>query len=138
MILDLFLSLPITFKQTLRVQCSVFSKDKSFAKKCTLLIDTGASSTSLTRKFVLMRLKYADIIKSKMPQLTATGLVQFDTTIISKIDIAGEFEVSNLQVNILEWENSALDGVIGMDILSKLHFHSDTKYFRLQNKPFVL
>ena len=39
-ILDLFLSLPITFKQTLRVQCSVFSKDKSFAKKCTLLIDT--------------------------------------------------------------------------------------------------
>ena len=103
--------------------------------RCNLILDTGASNTSLTRKLV-GRLKYTNTEKGKTQKRTATGIAYLDAATISKIEIGGEFAVPDLKIDILDWEDSEIDGVIGMDILSKLYFYSDTKTFILRSTPF--
>ena len=136
--LDLFLSLPIKYRNTMKVRCKIFSGDRSNFERLTLIIDTGASTTSLTKNLIAGRLGYTSITKGTTKKRTATGSHYFDTTTISRIEIGGEFAFSNIPIDILEWEDSSVAGVIGMDILSQLHFRSDTQVFRIQNKPFVI
>ena len=133
--MDLFLLLPITYKSTMKVECKIFSPNKSVARHLTLIIDTGASSTAISRSRI-EALGYTDITKGAVPMRTAGGLMHLDTTILSRLDFGGEFTISNLEVNILDWEDTSIHGVIGMDILSKLHLHSNTKTLAIQTKPF--
>ena len=134
--MDLFLSLPIEYKQTLKVQCKILSFDNSDKLSCTLILDTGASTTSITKKLIVDKLKYTNIEKGKTKKRTATGIAYLDAATISKIEIGGEFAVPDLKIDILDWEDSEIDGVIGMDILSKLYFYSNTKTFILRSTPF--
>ena len=135
--LDLFLSLPVRFEKTLNVESKVFTQDKNNFKRCKLLIDTGASNTALTRELVQDILKYDNFSKSSVIKRTAAGYIQFYNSIVSRIEMGNQFAFNNWVVDILEWTDSEIEGVIGMDILSKLHFHSDTYTFTLQNKPFI-
>jgi predicted aspartyl protease len=116
------------------VECKIFSKSKKHVRELSLVIDTGAASTSLPRNLT-EALGYSPT--GKEPRRTATGIVTLDNTLLSRIELGGEFAFSNLIINILDWEDSSFHGVIGMDILSKLHFHSDTKSLTIQLKPFV-
>ena len=134
--LDLFLSLPMEYKQTLKVRCRIFSFDNIYKARCNLILDTGASTTSITKRLIVDELKYTNIEKGKTKKRTATGIAHLDAATISKIEIGGEFAVPDLKVDILDWEDSEIDGVIGMDILSKLYFYSDTKTFILRSTPF--
>ena len=134
--LDLFLSLPMKYKQTLKLRCKIFSFDNIYKARCNLILDTGASTTSIIRRLIVNELKYTNIEKGKTKKRTATGIAYLDAATISKIEIDGEFAVPDLKIDILNWEDSEIDGVIGMDILSKLYFYSDTKTFTLGSTPF--
>ncbi|MCL1999061.1 MAG: retroviral-like aspartic protease family protein [Turicibacter sp.] len=100
-----------------------------------LLVDTGAGRTAITRN-ILEQIGYTKMTKDSKPSRTATGLVYFDMVKIAKLELGGEFAFADVNVHVLEWKNSHLHGVIGMDILSKLHIHSDTVNFVIQSKPF--
>jgi len=102
-----------------------------------LLIDTGATRTAITRN-VLEDLGYTKMTKDPKPMRTAAGLLYFDMTKITRLTLGGEFAFADVNVHVLEWKDSHLHGVIGMDILSKLHIHSDTVNFVIQSKPFEL
>ena len=134
--LDLFLSLPVKFNKTLKVNCKIFSKDKLTYQEGRVIIDTGASTTSLYRMLLEKLLGYGNIVKGTTEKYTATGLTCLDTVVLSRIEIGGELAFNNVGIDVLEWTETAILGVIGMDILSRLHFHSDTKNFYLQSKPF--
>jgi len=117
---------------------NLFPLDKKFSPlPITLLLDTGAARTAITRN-ILMGLGYTQMTKSKTPTMTATGLVYFDMVKIAKLELGGEFAFADVNVHVLEWKNSHLHGVIGMDILSRLHIHSDTVNFVIQSNPFKL
>ena len=135
---SLFLALPIRNNETVRVDCRVYSKDLKIFSDISLVIDTGASRTSIKRS-TIMFLKYGkDIRKDTISKQTAIGTAYFDTVNISQLDIHPEFRFKNLKVDILDWEDGVFTGggVIGMDILSRLHFHSNTKTFTIQSRPF--
>ena len=134
--MDLFLSLPIKYRNTMKVRCKIFDNTKAKFKEVTLIVDTGASTTSLAKNLIAGRLGYTSFTKGATKKRTATGLQYFDTTTLSRIEIGGEFAFSDIPIDILDWEDSSFAGVIGMDILSQLHFHSDTQILRIQNKPF--
>ena len=133
--LDLFLSLPVKPKNTCKIRCLIYSKNDESHIRCSLIFDTGASTTSLTRS-VTNALNYTEIQKGRVPKTTANGLITFDTVEISRIVVGGEFAFNNMVTDILKWKNSSIQGVIGMDIISKLHFYSDTNNLVIQNKPF--
>jgi len=113
------------------------ANEKITPRRITLLVDTGAGRTAISRN-ILESLGYTEMTKDPKPSRTATGLVHFDMVKIAKLELGGEFAVANVDVHVLEWTDSNLQGVIGMDILSKLHIHSDTVNFVIQNKPFEL
>jgi len=100
------------------------------------MIDTGASRTALTRDVACGILGYEDIIKDTKPIMTAAGFMYFDMVKISRIELGGEFAFTDFNINLLDWKNVAVHGVVGMDVLAKLHIHSDTKTFAIQNVPF--
>jgi hypothetical protein len=86
----------------------------------------------------LENLNYSNLTKGRTINRTAGGLLYLDKTILSRIEIGGEFGISNLEINVLDWEDSSVHGIIGMDILSRLHIHSDTKYFNISSEPFKI
>ncbi|MCL2015647.1 MAG: retroviral-like aspartic protease family protein [Defluviitaleaceae bacterium] len=135
--MDLFLSWQINSK-TLKVKADLYPMNKKIKPiPVILLIDTGATRTAISRKF-LKDLGYTNITKDSSPYMTGTGPAYFDMTKIARLELGGEVAFTNFNVHVLEWTNYYLHGVVGMDILSKLHIHSDTKIFRIQNKPFKI
>jgi len=66
------------------------------------------------------------------------GKKRFDITTISQLHLIGIYKRKNLEVEVLDWEDYSYHGIIGMDILSRLHFRSDSKLFELQSKPFQI
>lgn len=139
--LDLFISVPVKdiktgLGNTMLVDCYLYhSRATKKFQKIQLLIDTGATKTAVTRN-TLQRLGYTKFAKGPTEKNTAAGKRAFDTTKISKLVLASIVTVPDLEVDALDWEDVRYHGIIGMDILSRLHFRSDTKLFELQNKPF--
>ena len=87
-----------------------------------LIPDTGADTTALTEEF-LMQNGYSNFQNSGAKKRTATGEVELRTCQIDVMTIAKQFKVSNLKVDVLSgWEEHAVVGLIGMDILSRLTF----------------
>ena len=102
-----------------------------------LILDTGADTSALTEEF-LMRNGYKDFQKAGAKKRTATGEVELLTCEISGLTIAKQFRVNKIKVDVLtDWDEHAVVGVIGMDILSRLTFilsHEHRK-FMLSAKP---
>ena len=111
--LDLFLSLPIKSNNTLKVECKVYALNKVKYESCRLLIDTGASTTALSRK-LLRKLLYADFKKGTVEKHCASGVILLDTVEISRITIGGEFLCNDIKVDVLDWENKSFHGVLGI------------------------
>ena len=134
--LDLFISIPISIKSTMKVRCSIYSLDCNKIVNRRLVIDTGATTTALTKNLLVKQLDYKIINTNKVYKRTAVGLSYFDTVNVSQIRIGGEFQIKDITVDVLDWEDAHIAGIIGMDILSRLYFYSDTKTFTMQTKPF--
>ncbi|MCL1987536.1 MAG: retroviral-like aspartic protease family protein [Firmicutes bacterium] len=134
--MSLCLAWAVKSRKTMTVDCEIFSANKKSKYPVNLLIDTGATRTSISRYVACGILGYTDLKKDTHSVITPTGIVKFDMVKISRIELGGEFAFSNFNANILDWKNFALHGIVGMDILSKLHIHSDTKIFAIQDYPF--
>ncbi|MCL1987476.1 MAG: retroviral-like aspartic protease family protein [Firmicutes bacterium] len=142
--MKLLLSLPLYFKHTMKVKCFLYSdnpSNKSWKEieyiPLRLLIDTGASQTAITKN-ILIKMGYTNFKKSNVKKITATGLATFETTNVARLSIAKEYAFSNLEVEVLDWSNTALHGVIGMDVLSQFYIYSDKKTFTIQSQPIIL
>ena len=133
--MNLFLSVPIKSRETMKIECNLFSPNKATSREIVLLIDTGASRTAISRK-QLQALKYTNIKKDPAPKRTVSGLVYLDMVKVSYLAIGGEFAFSNFNINLLDWEDSSFHGIIGMDILSQVYFKSDKKNFVMQREAF--
>jgi len=132
---SVLLSFDVKSKTTFKIECKLYSSDGKDYKEISLLIDTGASQTAIVRN-VLTEFGYIKFTKSKYEKQTATGRKTFDITKISQLHMIGIYKRKNFEVEVLDWKKYSYHGIIGMDILSRLHFRSDTKLFELQNKPF--
>jgi predicted aspartyl protease len=102
-----------------------------------LILDTGADNSALTEEF-LMQNGYSNFQKSGARKRTATGEVELLTCEINGLAIAKQFKVSKMKVDVLTgWDEHAVVGVIGMDILSRLTFilSHEHKKFLLSAKP---
>jgi len=132
---SILLSFDVKNKTTFKTDCKLYSPDGKTEFPIKLLVDTGASQTAIVRD-ILEDLGYKNFTKSKHEKQTATEKKVFDITKISLLHMIGIYKRKNLEVEVLNWEEYSYHGIIGMDILSRLHFRSDTKLFELQNKPF--
>jgi len=65
--LNFFLSVPIKSRETMKIECHLFSPNKATFREIMLLIDTGASRTAISRK-QLQALKYTNIVKDPTPK----------------------------------------------------------------------
>jgi len=135
---NILLSFDVNNKSTFKADCLLYSLDKTKGSKpITLLIDTGASQTAIVRD-ALEELGYSNFTKNSHRKQTAVGKKRFDITTISLLHLVGIYKRKNLEVEVLDWEDYSYHGIIGMDILSRLHFRSDSKIFELQSKPFQI
>ncbi|MCL2016114.1 MAG: retroviral-like aspartic protease family protein [Defluviitaleaceae bacterium] len=147
--MKLLLSLPLSYKQTIKADCFLYPinpqnkpwKDLDYFS-LNLLIDTGASQTAITRR-VLLKMGYSAFKKGATKKITAppagragTGFAEFETTNIARLSIAREYAFTNLEVEVLDWKDTALHGVVGMDILSQFYIYSDKKTLTIQTQPF--
>jgi len=101
-----------------------------------VILDTGATRTSISKK-VLLKHGYGKYTKSATKKMTAVGEISFSYCTVKSIKLANEFVYENLRVDVLEgWENRAVVGVIGIDVLSQLTFilSGEHKKFLLTNK----
>jgi len=140
--LKLLLSLPLSYKETTKVRCFLYPKNPPNKPwkdveyiPLNLLIDTGASQTAITRR-MLLKMGYSAFKKGATKKITATGFAEFETTNIARLSIAREYAFTNLEVEVLDWKNTALHGVVGMDILSQFYIYSDKKTLTIQTQPF--
>ena len=135
---NVLLSFDVQGNTTFKTECKIQSSSGEIeSEEITLLIDTGASQTAIVRK-VLVDLGYSKFTKNQIRKQTAMGKKRFDITTISQLHLIGIYKRKNLEVEVLDWEDYSYHGIIGMDILSRLHFRSDSKIFELQSKPFQI
>jgi hypothetical protein len=102
-----------------------------------LILDTGADNSALTEEF-LMQNGYSNFQNSGAKKRTATGEVELLTCEVSGFTIANQFKISKIKVDVLTgWEEHAVVGLIGMDILSRLTFvlSHEQKKFMLTAQP---
>ena len=85
-----------------------------------LIIDTGADRTAVTKEFLKMN-GYGKFTKSVASKTTATGTANFLMCEINGLTIANQFKFGKIRIDVLEnWQANTVVGVIGMDILSQL------------------
>ena len=104
-----------------------------------LILDTGADHTALTEDF-LQRNGYIQFHPSGIIKRTATGEAELLTCNINGLVIANQFKVGSIKVDVLSgWNEHAVVGIIGMDILSRFTFilsHEHKKFLlSAQNLP---
>ena len=127
-------------RDTIKLDCYLIPANRKIKVARTfpqLILDTGASTTSITREF-LIRNGYGKYTKSETKKLTAVGPVEFYHCIINGIEIANSFKYGEMQIDVIDgWDQRAVVGVIGMDILSQLTFILSHEYnkFLLTDKP---
>jgi predicted aspartyl protease len=121
-----YLNLVSSFNgKTIRLPIAILPSNtqiRDIPKDHQLILDTGADTTALTEEF-LMKNGYDNFQKSGTKKRIATGEVELLTCEINGITIANQFKVGTMKVDVLSgWEEHAVVGVIGMDILTRLTF----------------
>ena len=131
-----YLNLVSSFEEnrTIKIDAVVMPANKTILKTGRLLIlDTGADTTALTRKY-LNKIGYGRYRKSGKIKSTATGTVELLTCEVNGLTLANQFNFGKMNVDVLEnWKAHTIAGVIGMDIISQL-----TLILSHKHKKFVL
>ena len=105
---------------TFKLDCQIYNGIGEY-QDIQLLFDTGASTTTVRKDFLLL-LGYSDFSRSKKKTRTGNGFVCLEQCCIEKIKIDNISFSSIRVVNVFELKDDDLDyhGVIGMDVISKL------------------
>ena len=118
--MDSFLVINLNGSKTIRIKCKLYSPDKTNDVEATLIYDTGADKTSITRE-VLDFLGYTDFKMSTNKKRTALGEFTPFTCNVSEIIIGSQFKLRDMSVDVMEVKSSSsFDGVIGMDFISRV------------------
>lgn len=105
-----------------------------------LLLDTGASYSSLTPAFIAQLVQENRAEKTGIQQIvTAVGVLDVDTYKVEKISV-GHFSVNDVVVVELDLNTSRniasnLDGLLGMNFLSHFNFTIDQDSNQLYLTP---
>lgn len=106
-----------------------------------IILDTGADGTALTKEF-LIKNGYRQFYQTGVRKRTVTGEAELLACDINGLTIANQFKVSKMKVDVLTgWNEHAVVGLIGMDILSKLTFilsHEHKKFLLSAQRLSVL
>jgi clan AA aspartic protease (TIGR02281 family) len=100
------------------------------AQQARLLIDTGASLTILTPGALKRRGVAARATGKTGLFTTANGRVSAPIYRLDSLSL-GNWQVSNLEVGVLELEDPQFDGLLGMNFLGHFRFFIDQKQARL-------
>ena len=104
--------------RTIKLKCDVYSIGGAEVVPVTLIYDTGADKTSITRG-VLEGLGYDRFLFSKTYKRTAIGMFKPYKCLVSRLVVGNQFGMDNLTVDVLEALSSpSFDGVLGMDFIS--------------------
>ena len=118
--MDSLLTVKVQNSKTVKISCQFFSADKAEDKRITLIYDTGADRTSITRK-TLEELRYNEFKPSVQVKRSAQGVFTPDVCLVSELVIGNQFRLTNITVDVLEVENSpTFDGMIGMDFITQV------------------
>ena len=126
--------------KTIKLESTLIPANKSIKPllvKQTLIIDSGADTSALTREF-LKKNGYGKYSKTGKVINTATGDAELLSCEINGLTIANQFKFGKMKVDILEnWKSHQVVGVIGLDILSQMTFilsHEHKKYLLTDQK----
>ncbi len=120
------LSFSIPNNGLIKIDITIYSFNDKDLRSVNLVLDTGASVTSINSK-VLSHLGY-DISnpKDKVEFLTAGGYVENGFIELSRLTVFGK-EFENINVGVIDFpEDEYIDGLLGIDILS--NFDISIKY----------
>jgi len=118
--MDSLLTIKVENSKTIRIKCLCSSADRSKKRVITLVYDTGADKTSITRR-TLEELHYNDFKQSAQLKRSAQGVFAPEVCFVSELVIGNQFRLSNFNVDVLEVENSpTFDGMIGMDFITQV------------------
>jgi len=97
-----------------------------------LLIDTGASMTTLSRvKFDSLITSGEATLKDRRVFRTASGVVMGTVYSVSELSI-GPYSLENTQIAVLDFDVSRnFDGLLGMNVLGKFRFQIDQENAQL-------
>ena len=86
-------------------------------KECWIGLDTGAETTTLS-KDILYNLEYNVSDYPSKRIIAATKKEYVNVVNLEKLKL-GDFELNNIEVNALDFENSFISGVLGLNVLTK-------------------
>ena len=97
-----------------------------------LLIDTGASMTTLTRSsFESLNIDNDAVKLDRRVFRTANGLIQGTVYSVPELSI-GPFLMNDTQIAVLEFDmNEGVDGLLGMNVLGQFRFQIDQENIQL-------
>jgi len=124
-LLDLNIKIGQPFMAIMRIfRHDTPSKDRSEFEQARFVVDTGASTTHISRK-LLSDLGYTDFSKDTTKSKNTTQVYYADVCHVRKISFGG-LSIGNHKVKIFEKdEGSQIDGLIGMDILKYFNINID-------------
>ena len=116
--MDSLLTVSLPKSGTIRLDCVLHSFNRKEAVAVSLIYDTGADRTSITRD-VLASLGYSKFKRSKAKKRSAIGEFWPDMCMVSKLVVGKQFVMTDMTVDVLEGSSLPnFDGVIGMDFIS--------------------
>ncbi len=97
-----------------------------------LLIDTGASITTLSRSSFDSLITNGDAVEQDRRVFrTASGVVMGTVYTVSDLDL-GPYRLKNTQIAVLDFDtNRNIDGLLGMNVLGQFRFQIDQENTRL-------
>ena len=99
------------------VDIKLWSRAKNIYRTASLVLDTGAAVTTLS-KDILYILGYDVSSKEKKRIITASGIEYVDEITLDKVELAG-YELTNITAYAHTFpQESFSDGVIGVNVLS--------------------
>ena len=102
---------------TIKLKCDLFASTGEESVSVSLIYDTGADKTSITRE-ALELLAYTKFKHSNVKKRTATGEFRPYTCNVSKLVVGKQFAMTDMAVDVLERSSSPnFDGVLGMDFI---------------------
>lgn len=100
-----------------------------------LLIDTGASMTTINQSFYeTIKSSSSLTYKSTQSFLTANGKVSGDIYTLKTLSI-GEYVISNIDIAVLDYSSPHSSGLLGMNVLQQFKFHIDQQNNWLELEP---
>ena len=115
--MDSMLTVNLSKSGTVRLKCDLHSSNKEESASVSLIYDTGADKTSITRE-ALELLGYSKFKRSAARKRTATGEFWPYRCTVSKLVVGKQFAMTDISVDVLESSSSPnFDGVLGMDFI---------------------